>query len=244
MRSHIWCEEFRKEKLITQHGSGLNVFYYKGFFLFSKSIKTQTSGIFKKSKTSSMKRYFLFSILFIGAYAAHSQSMVTISGGYSFANLGEIDASLTGYRINGLYEFNPYEGPLAHGLSIGYINTNAPFVQAVGGVPTNSEISLTSWPIYYAPKYMFGEGRAKGFVKGAIGFHFTKYSVTPSLIGNFGSADASVSGLYGGASAGFMFDINEKIFINAEYEIAFLANYYYSGDVWMNSPMAGIGIRL
>ena len=75
-----------------------------------------------------MKKFI--AILFFSAIALMSYSqenMVTIAGGYSFASFDGSDytegkTSVTGWRINGLYEFNPGEGKWAHGFSIGYMS--------------------------------------------------------------------------------------------------------------------------
>ena len=57
--------------------------------------------------------------------AFSQENMVTLSGGYSFANIEDTDVKGTGYRINGLYELNPMEGKFAHGISFGYIGLKA-----------------------------------------------------------------------------------------------------------------------
>ena len=50
------------------------------------------------------------------------------------------------------------------------------------------------------------------------------------------------TGFYGGASAGIMVMLSETIFINAEYEWAYMSNTYYL-DRFVNSAMGGIGMR-
>ena len=49
-------------------------------------------------------------------------------------------------------------------------------------------------------------------------------------------------GFYGGGGAGVMFFINENIFINGEYEIAWASNSYYR-DGWISTAGGGIGFR-
>jgi opacity protein-like surface antigen len=49
-------------------------------------------------------------------------------------------------------------------------------------------------------------------------------------------------GFYGGFAAGAIYSLSEKIFINAEYEIAWLASGYYK-DGWLNTVNAGIGFK-
>ena len=54
-------------------------------------------------------------------------------------------------------------GIFAHGVSFGYINLSA--TEGIG--QQTIDISVNSFPIYYAPKVMFGNERFKGFIKGA-----------------------------------------------------------------------------
>jgi hypothetical protein len=84
---------------------------------------------------------------------------------------------------------------------------------------------------------MLGNDKIKGFIKGALGmqFSFLKRTALVELTDND-------FGFYGGGGGGIMFNITETVFINAEYEIAWLSNSYYK-DGWMNTAMGGIGFR-
>ena len=164
--------------------------------------------------------------------------MFTVSGGYSWAKVDDADVTATGWRINGTYEFNKGQGQFAQGVSIGYINTKA--TQTFGAMDSlNVEYTLSSLPLYYAPKYFFGGDKALGFVKGAIGGHHSKVKSTYE---NGSDGEVQYWGFYGGIGAGFMYAINEKVFINAEYEFAWMSNSGYSGG-FMQTAMAGIGIK-
>jgi len=50
-------------------------------------------------------------------------------------------------------------------------------------------------------------------------------------------------GFYGGGGAGLMYFVNESVFINAEYEVAYMTNSFYRNGV-MNSVLLGIGVKL
>ena len=181
-----------------------------------------------------MKRKVFIAVLVLLSMKAISQeNMVTLSGGYSFANIEDIDARGTGWRINGLYEFNPWGGNIAHGVSFGYINLSA--TEGVGQQVI--DISVNSFPIYYAPKVMFGNERFKGFVKGALGMQFAGLK-REGLI----SISDNDFGFYGGGGAGIMIFIKENIFINAEYEIAWASNSWYR-DGWISTVGGGIGFK-
>lgn len=182
-----------------------------------------------------MKRNLIVILLsFTSLFSFAQESSITIGGGYSFANIEDISKNATGSRINALFEFNPQEGNWAHGFSFGYIG-----LRASGTTILNQEIDykINTWPAYYALKYMIGESSLKGFVKGAVGIHFSGLKRTT----NFELTDTD-SGFYGGASVGGMYNLKDNVFLNLEYELAYLANSYYN-DGLMNSVMFGIGFK-
>lgn len=168
------------------------------------------------------------------AFAQAQENMVTLSGGYAFANLEETETSATGWRINGLYEFIPHGGKISHGISFGYIGTSA----EAGAGETASTYKLHTWPIYYAPKYTFGKNKFNAFLKGVFGMHYSGYDRT----GAFTEAGTFDIGFYGGAGAGITVKFKEKFYIVGEYEWAYLSNSLYR-DGFMNSAMGGIGMK-
>jgi hypothetical protein len=181
-----------------------------------------------------MKRNILITVFVMVSLQAFSQQNVfTLSGGYSFATIEDTDIKGTGYRINGLIEFNPNEGKFAHGFSIGYIGLKAEEVVGQGV----QNYTINSFPIYYAPKVMFGSDKAKLFIKGALGMQIA--GLKKEGLVTFSDTDF---GFYGGGGAGVMLFIKSNIFINAEYEIAWASNGWYK-DGWMNTAMGGLGFK-
>ena len=175
---------------------------------------------------------FLLSLMLNAAWS--QENMLTLTGGYAWASLEESDSSPTGFRINGIYEFNPNEGNFSHGLSIGYIGTKSDSAGVTG-----VEYKLNNWPIYYAPKVMFGNGdKFKAFVRGALGMHFSGYKRTTNLL----EVSSNDSGFYGGLAAGLMIFVKENVFLNAEYEWAYLSNSFYQNG-FMNTANFGIGFK-
>jgi len=176
------------------------------------------------------KKLLLIGFLCFSIFSMAQENKFTLSAGYVFANIEDIDTDASGWRINGLYEFNPNHGMLSHGLAFGYFGTSAD--------TKGANYNINSWPVYYAPKVTVGEGMLRGFLKGAIGSHFTGYKRTGAL-GELSSFDV---GFYGGASIGGELHISDRAFINVEYEWAYLSNSYYR-DGFINSAMAGIGFK-
>jgi hypothetical protein len=185
-------------------------------------------------------RILVIALFFVTGITCAQENMLTISGGYSFTNIEDVDLSTSGWRINGTYEFNKQEGHMAHGFSIGYISTTATGTATLFNQTQEADFEVSSLPMYYAPKYLLGKGPLKGFVKGALGWQFSNYKASGSITGS--SVEASDSGFMGGLGLGAMFNFTEKIFINVEYEWTYMNNSYYKDD-FMNSVMGGLGFR-
>lgn len=190
-----------------------------------------------------MLRYLIviFTICFSTTIAAAETSsavakdkFLTISYGDVSTDFEDTDTDASGWRLNLSYESGARNGNLLHGFVLGYIESTADVTTQA----QTSSYKLKSLPIYYAPKFLFGKSAFKGFLKGAIGIHFSDYERTAAL----GSEDTQDTGLYAGASLGAMFTFNEKVFINAEYEWAYLSNSYYR-DGEVQSAMIGLGFR-
>jgi len=181
-----------------------------------------------------MKKNILFVILILMSAKAFSQeNMITIGGGYSSVNIEDTDTRATGWRITGLYEFNPAGSILAHGFSFGYVSVSAS--ETAGQQEIKSTIN--SFPVYYAPKLMFGKEKIKIFLKGALGMQFA----TLKREGAVSLTDKDF-GFYGGGGAGLMLFLKDNIFINAEYEIAWASNNCYK-DGWISTIGGGIGFK-
>jgi hypothetical protein len=187
-------------------------------------------------KLKNMKKIYLLLTLFcLSLYGFSQENIITVSGGYSFANIEDDGGKAPGWRINGSYEFNPSQGPWAFGFAVGYIDLSTS--QDMLGSGT-ADINMGTIPIYFAPKFLFGSEKIKGFIKGALGTQNTRFKVTTSLL----EVTDNDWGFYGGGSAGININLSEKFFLNAEYELAWLSNSFYK-DGLMNSAMLGIGVK-
>lgn len=162
------------------------------------------------------------------------ENMITLSGGYAFSNIEDSDVSTTGWRINGLYEYNQGGGKWAHGFSFGFINLSAEVKETV----QTTTWDINTWPLYYAPKYLFGGEKFKGFVKGAIGWQISNFERMASL----STVSDSDTGFLGGGGAGASYFINEKFFLSAEYELLWMSNSFYK-DGLLNTASLGVGLR-
>lgn len=182
-----------------------------------------------------MKKIILITACTLLSISVWSQeNMITLSGGYSFANVEDTEVKATGWRINAVYEFNPQGGNFAHGLSFGYVSLSGEGEENF----YNVTYDVSSWPMYYAPKFLFGGEKTKGFIKGAIGYQFSKLQRS----GEFVDAEDNDGGFTGGGGAGLMYLLNEKIFLSAEYELIWMSNSFYK-DGWLNTASLGVGIK-
>ncbi len=165
---------------------------------------------------------------------AAEDKFLTLSYGDVSTDFEDANTDASGWRINLSYETGAKGGNVLHGVTIGYIETTADVTAA-----QTTHYKLKSLPIYYAPKLLFGKKAFKGFLKGALGVHFSDYKRSGGAVGDI---DTNDTGFYGGASLGAMFMFNEKVFANVEYEWAYLSNSYYR-DSAVQSAMIGIGAR-
>jgi hypothetical protein len=180
------------------------------------------------------KIYLILSLSCLTLYGYSQENLVSVSGGYSFTKIEDTDINASGWRINGTYEFNPTGGPWAFGFSLGYIGLSASEEKIGEGTV---DYNIGTIPIYFAPKFLFGNDKIKGFIKGAIGTQNSHLKRTGLL-----EISDTDWGFYGGGSAGIRITLSEMFFLNAEYELAWLSNSGYK-DGLINSAMVGIGIK-
>jgi len=169
---------------------------------------------------------------------AATESWLTVSYGDVTADIEETNTESSGWRLNLTFEKGPKGGNVLQGFVIGYIETTADIASTSVTPIAPTSYELKNIPIYYAPKYLFGKKAFKGFIKGALGIHFSKYQRT----GGLGTIETNDTGLYAGASLGAMFMFTDKFFANVEYEWTYLSNSYYR-DGELQSIMVGLGTK-
>ncbi len=190
-----------------------------------------------------MKKHILLSALIFIGTTALSQEALTLSGGvataravdYSTSYNIDYDTEAVGFRITGTYEVGPLvPKKLLHGFSLGYILTNS----TVNLPNLKGDIKIRTLPMYYAPKFMLGSEKIAAFVRGALGVQFGRYKFE-------GDEDDTDNdwGFYGGVGLGGMVSLNKRLFLNLEYEWAYMSNTFYANGI-MNSLQVGIGFNI
>jgi hypothetical protein len=200
-----------------------------------------------------MKYILVVFVLFVGINLVSGQgdNMFTLSGGYTFGKMSEpnADAALSGYRVNGLYEYVATE-KFIHGFAFGWINTKGSYTQTTT-TPTgpvtppvttvaNIEGKLLSIALYYAPKFIIGSKSLQGFIKGAAGLQFSTLNTTNMYTKE--EATNKGAGFYGGLGLGVMKTFKDQFILNLEYEWAYMN--MINKDIQntnMNSVMMGFG---
>lgn len=183
-----------------------------------------------------MKRHILIIVIlaFISISLYSQENAISLSGGYTFANIDDSDATADGWRINGLYEYIPTGGPWAYGFSIGYMSLS----RDKGTNTDTISYKISTVPIYFAPKYVMGKGKFKGYIKAVLGMQSSKIEREGSVL----ILEDSDLGFYGGGGLGATYPITEIVYINAEYELAWMSNSFYK-DGLTNSVLVGIGVK-
>src|SRR5574339_596745 len=107
-----------------------------------------------------MKSQLLVIWFFTTAVGAFGQeSRFSLSGGWTNTNIEDADENASGWRITGTYEYMPWKSKFAHGFSFGY----TVFSFDKQGSLNTTEYEVSSIPIYYAPKFLFGKKKFNGF---------------------------------------------------------------------------------
>jgi hypothetical protein len=179
-------------------------------------------------------------ILFIAAFAlvsiaAFSQpASLILSGGWATANPDNSTTSVSGYKIGGQWEKTMGYNPWAMGVAINYFHFKEDLTTG-----NNLTIKYYSIPVNYYGKYLIGKGKLRGYLKAMGGFQFSGIRLENS---NTSTKDNDF-GFSLGTGAGAYYDINEKMFLNVDYEFLYLTNSWYNNGI-VNSVSLGIGFKL
>jgi opacity protein-like surface antigen len=178
-----------------------------------------------------MKKIILIALLMFPLTMVIAQeNRVRISGGWTTANIQDSDLSGNGWNISANYEIIPTGTMVAYGLTIGYMSVSA----EENGV----KYTVNALPIYFHPRLYFSEGKLRPFLQGALGFQLSDQKREGPGV----SFTAKDSGLNFSGGVGAIYMVNEKVFLNLEYELMYLANSFYRDDL-TNSFKIGLGFR-
>lgn len=182
-----------------------------------------------------MKKSFFFLCFLVLTFAANGQDIkLGIGGGYVFANSQQGEGRLSGFRVNGIYEYQAYRSRLSHGLVLSYVNTSGLIVR--NQLEQDQEVWMI--PFSYQPKYYFSEESARAYVKPVLGLNFSQSTVTSPI----NQRKEDNIGFYGGAAAGIEADLGYSGFVTLEYKISYVPNGFFESGL-LHALQVGIGFR-
>lgn len=171
----------------------------------------------------------LFTLALLAGPAAGQENLGVLQVGYSVGN-GSSGIQPTGYKINGSWEFQPMGDKWTMGGSIGWVSLSA--------TENNGSFSLSSFPICFVSRIMFGGEKFKAFVRGGLGTQVSTISYSGSLIAPSDTQWGMSASLGGGA----LFWMSDKVFLSADYEWLWLSNAFANtGSI--GTASVGVGFR-
>ena len=176
-----------------------------------------------------MKKSGVFLALFIGAVSMVNgqENIGLLQGGYASGNGS---AAPTGYKINAAWEFQPMGDRWTMGGSVGYISVSAK--------EAGNSFDVSSVPICFVSRIMFGGQSFKAFVRGSLGTHISTLSYSGAVV----STSESQWGMVGGIGGGLMYYTSEAMFLSADYEWLWISNAFAnSGSI--GTASLGIGFK-
>jgi len=182
-----------------------------------------------------MKKSFFFLCFLVLTFVANGQDIkLGIGGGYVFANSQQGQGRLSGFRVNGIYEYQTYRSRISHGLGFSYVNTSGPIEK--NQVQQDQEVWMV--PFSYQPKYYFSEESARAYIKPVLGINYSQSTVTVSS--RFRKEDNI--GFFGAAAAGIESDLGYNGFMTVEYKFSYVPNGFFDRGL-MHSLQVGIAFR-
>jgi hypothetical protein len=184
-------------------------------------------------------------VLLIGLNLAQAQhkpgsSILLFNVGFVSTSPEYSDDDLSGNTFMFSYETSNLDGNMAGGVSIGYMSTSADSVAGEGSkVERANTVSFGVFPILLYGRYMFGSEKFKGYLGAGFGIQFSNATFATENV----QGEAYDSGFLLSGMAGANYFISEKILINANYNISWLANSYFQDGIVSNFAI-GLGFQL
>jgi hypothetical protein len=183
-------------------------------------------------------------VLLMGMSLAQAQhkagsSLLIMNVGFTMASPEDNDNDLHGNTFSVNYEASNYEGNLAGGVSIGYMITSADSTTASGETVSRlNSVSYSTFPIILYGRYLFGTDQFKGYIGAGFGIQFSNVK----FYTNNAQVEGTDSGVLIGGMAGINYFFNDKVFVNANYNLSWLSNSYYK-DGMIQTITFGLGFQ-
>ena len=171
------------------------------------------------------------------AGVGYNDFLLTGTGSYVMAKTKDTGETIDGASFALTFESVGSADMVSFGLSFAY---------AVMDYETNdaglvSKQEITTFPIYLMGRGWFGTGRFQGYLGGAFGVYFSELKTT--TVTNQTTTTRGMSGTGLSVPLGFIFNINERVFLNANYTLNWLIDNDFLENGILNSFGLGLGIN-
>jgi hypothetical protein len=175
----------------------------------------------------------------VEAVVGESGFWLTGTGSYVLGKSEQSGQTLDGasfaLTLEGMRGSDP---PLSLGLSLGYASMDGEENDA-GRV---TKRTVDSMPLYLFVRMWLGEGDAKGYVGGGIGVYMSFLESTNAI--NNRTTITGHSGFAFAIPAGFVYSLNERVFLNFNYTLNWLVDNDYLENGIINAFGLGLGFLL
>lgn len=179
------------------------------------------------------KKLLVITVLIFLITAAYCQSSsIIVNGGWATAAPDDSDLSFDGFKAGIQYEYVMGDNHWATGGSFHYLG-----FKDSGNITTTHYRSL---PLSFYGKYLIGKNKLQGYLKGVTGMQFFM-AKRETLTGE--ELKDHDFGFTLGTGAGVNYTMNEKIFLNLDYELLYLTNAFYDKGL-TNAITVGVGFKL
>lgn len=177
-----------------------------------------------------MKHLFILFVLALMAGCAFGQENIgQLQAGYAVGNR-DGGVQPTGLKINGSWEYQPTGENWTMGGSVGWVKLSVS--ETAGG------FSLSSYPICFVSRIMFGGEKVKAFVRGGLGTHVSTISYSGASL----ATSDTQWGMSGSLGGGALFWMSERVFLSADYEWLWLSNAFANtGSI--GTASLGVGFK-
>ncbi len=165
----------------------------------------------------------------LAQYKPQSGSSI-IQLGYAGLQPKDIDVDLTGVGVNFTYEHLNLQKFLAYGFSISYLEGS--------GSNSTGNFKYHTWPITFAMKGFIGGDKARAYVRGQIGIQSSTAQAETTIV----TSKIWSTGFTGGGGIGINYLLNERIFLNLEYNANWIESDFYDSEL-IHLITLGIGIQ-
>jgi hypothetical protein len=171
------------------------------------------------------------------AEVGYNDFLLTGTASYVMGQAKETGQTLDGASFTLTFESVGSADKVSFGLSFGYAVME--YEQNDAGLVSKQQVS--TFPIYLMGRGWFGSGRFQGYLGGAFGVYFSELKTT--TITDHTTTTRGMAGTGLSVPLGFIFNLNERVFLNANYTLTWLIDNDFLENGILNSFGVGLGVN-